>query len=235
VLPKRPDWIFASEAYGARLAEELGATFVPVDPARSVVPVSGTAIRRDPLANWRFLPPCVRPYFAKRVVVFGPESCGKSTLAARLAAHYQTAVVPEYARTLLEAQGGRVERRDLERIARGQIASEEVLAEECQRLLICDTDPLTTHIWSEALYGGCEPWLAEEAARRRYDLHLLLDVDVPFVPDPVRYLPGQREAFFERCRAALESSGRPFVRVRGGWEQRFATAVDAIDRLLQPL
>src|SRR4051812_43153596 len=109
VLPGRPDRVFASEDYGKRLAEELGGVFVPVDKARTAVPTSGTSVRNDPMASWDYLPRCVRPYFVKRVCVFGPESTGKSTLARRLADHFGTAWVPEYARTLLEAKGGQLD------------------------------------------------------------------------------------------------------------------------------
>src|SRR5918912_2793574 len=108
VLPGRPDHVFASEDYGPKLAEVLGADFVPVDRAREVVPVSGTAVRADPMGNWQYLPDCVRPSFVRRVCVFGPESTGKSTLARDLARHFRTVAVPEYPRTLLEAQGGRL-------------------------------------------------------------------------------------------------------------------------------
>src|SRR5207302_10464947 len=134
-LPGRPDFVFASEDYGRRLAEELGAKFVPVDRERGAVPVSGTAVRSDPMANWSFIPRCVRPYFAKRVCVFGPESSGKTTLARRLADHFRTAWVPEYARTLLEANGGDVRCEDMEVIARGQAAAEDALARNANRVL----------------------------------------------------------------------------------------------------
>ncbi len=97
VLPSRPDYIFASEAYGKPLAEVLGGRFVPVDPGRAVVPCSGTAVRTDPMTQWDYLPRCVRPWFVRRVVVFGPESTGKTTLARRLAEHFHTVCVPEYA------------------------------------------------------------------------------------------------------------------------------------------
>src|SRR4051794_34695897 len=175
VLPGRPDFVFASEDYGRKLAEVLGGEFVPVDRDRVAVPVSGTAIRTDPMRHWDYIPRCVRPYFARRVCVFGPESTGKTTLARRLAEHFGTAWVPEYARTLIEAQQGRIEREDMARIARGQIASEEALARNARRLLVCDTDVLTTRIWSETLYGTCDPFVAEQAMRRPYDLTLLLD------------------------------------------------------------
>src|SRR6185437_14432598 len=83
--PEPIDCVFASEAYGARLAEEAGAKFVPFDPLRLATPVSSTAIREDPFANWQFLPPPVRAHYSRSVCLHGPESTGKSTLAAALA------------------------------------------------------------------------------------------------------------------------------------------------------
>lgn len=228
VLPGRPDIVFASEDYGPKLAEVLGASFVPVDVQRAIVPISGTAVREDPWKNWDFLPRCVRPYFLKRVCIFGPESTGKTTLARRLAEQFQTIHVPEYARTLLELQGGELSPADLPRIARGQIASEEALVRNARKLLFCDTDVLTTMIWSEVLYGRCDEWIRQQADRRDYDLYLLLDVDVPWVKDVARYLPDERRSFFDRCRRELEACGRRFVVISGSWEERFHKACEAV-------
>ena len=38
----------------------------------------------------------------KKIVLFGPESTGKSTLAEALAEYYNTAFVPEYMRLYLQ-------------------------------------------------------------------------------------------------------------------------------------
>lgn len=233
ILPAKPEYVFASEAYGKPLAELLGGTFVPVDLARSAVPVSGTKIREAPLRYWDFLPRCVRPYFVKRVCVFGPESTGKSTLARELAARFRTVWVPEYARTHLEAQGGEIGPDDIPKIARGQRAAEEALARDANRLLVLDTDLLETTVWAEVLFGACPDWIREEAARRPSDLTLLTDVDVPWVADAVRYLPEERRSFFERCRRTLEAAGRRTVVLSGSWEQRLAGAVAAVEPLLR--
>ncbi len=228
-----PDLVFASEAYGARLAAELGARFVPVDPGRSGVPVSGTAVREDPMAHWRWLPRCVRPWYVRRVCVFGPESTGKTTLAARLASHFDTVWVPEYARTVIEQQAGEVSAADMPAIVRGQLASEAALARSANRLLICDTDPLTTAIWSQELFGAVDDEVAEAADRQRYDLTLLCDVDLPWVDDLARYRPDGRPRFLGRCREALEARGRPYVLVSGtDPDARFAAARDAVAPLL---
>jgi len=222
ILPAPPDVVFTSDAYGARLAEVLGARWAPVDPARATVPVSGTAIRSDPLAHWRYLPAPVRAHYARRISVFGPESTGKSTLAAALAARLGTACVPEYARAFLEARGGAAPTRaDLDAIAAGQAATEDALAPACNGTLICDTDPLLTAVWRAALFGEPMP-----LPPRRYELTLLCDVDLPWVGDPVRYLPDDRGGFFERCVAALRAADRRYVVIRG--ENRVDQALEAL-------
>ena len=232
LVPSGPDLVFASEPYGLPLAEILGARFVPVDLDRLQAPISGTRIREDPLGNWRFIPPPVRPWFVRRVCLIGPESTGKTVLAQRLAAHYGTVWAAEYARGLIASQGDVFGAEDIPRFVRGQIASEEALARQANRVLICDTDVLTTTIWSDWFYGDCPAWIRAEADRRDYDLYLLCEPDCPWVDDPQRFLPGQREAFRDRCLEALDSRGRTYVRIGGDWEDRFQQAVRAVDGLL---
>jgi NadR type nicotinamide-nucleotide adenylyltransferase len=232
VLPDRLDFVFASEDYGWKLAEVVGARFVPVDRLPSADRVSSRDIRADPMRHWERIPRCVRPYFVKRVCLFGPESTGKSGLAANLANEFQTTWVPEYARTLLEARGTPIELADMVPFVRGQIASEEALARNACRVLLCDTDPLTSLIWSETLFGTCDPWVREQADGRDYDRYLLLDVDVPWVEDPIRYLPENRRGFFDRCRHELEQRGRQFVHIRGTWDERFRQAREAVEQVL---
>lgn len=215
IVPAPPDLVFSSDAYGRRLADELGAAWIPVDPGRAVFPVSGTAIRGAPMQHFAALPRCVRPYFARRVSVFGPESTGKSTLAAELARAAGTVCVPEFARSYLEARGGVLERADIDVIGRGQIALEDTLARDANRVVVCDTDPLLTVVWSEAMFGDAPGWLRDAARARRYDLTLLCDADLPWVADAVRYCPGDGRRFFARCEQALRDAGRPYQIVRG--------------------
>jgi NadR type nicotinamide-nucleotide adenylyltransferase len=231
LLPAAPDRVFASEPYGARLAQELGARFIPVDLARAALPVSGTAVRADPLGRWADLSPPARGWYARRICVVGPESTGKSTLVAQLAEALGALAVPEHARALLE-QPGALDRpwpAVLDDIARGQRALEEAHARACPGLLVCDTDLLTTRLWSEALTGACAPWIAAAAAEARYALTLLCAVDLPWVPDPVRYKPDDRAPFFARFEAALREAGRPTAVVRGQGPDRLACALRALD------
>ncbi len=230
ILPCQPDVIFASEPYGEKLAEVLGGRFVPVDPDRGIRPVSGTAVRENPWEHWDLIPPVVRPYFLKRVCIFGPESTGKSTLTKNLAKHFQTLAVPEYARTLLEWRNGELREADLVDIARGQVASEKALAPHANRLLFSDTDALATSVWSDFLYGKTHPEIHGLAKENLADLYLLCDVDVPWVPDIVRYLPEDRVNFLAKCEAVLAQCGKPYVKISGSWDERWQTAVAACER-----
>jgi len=68
----------------------------------------------------------------KKIVVIGPESTGKSTLCEKLAAHYNTLWVPEYARDYLEKHGTDYSYEDLLPIAKGQIELEENIGNQLQ-------------------------------------------------------------------------------------------------------
>ncbi|WP_264062556.1 AAA family ATPase [Mycobacterium angelicum] len=218
VLPRRPDFVFSSEPYGAEFAKIFGARFVSVDQPRSIVPISATRIRADPFANWQHIPRCVRPAFVKRVSVLGPQSTGKSALARALAERLGTRWVPEWARVREALAADSPAELDWAEIVRGQIASEEALARDADRVLICDTDPLATAMRVELLLGSCPPGL-REIARRPYDLTLLT------APDP------DTGEFFAHCERALREAGRPFMVVSGSTEERIATALHAVEKL----
>lgn len=175
----------------------------------------------------------------RRVALVGPESTGKSTLAARLAAHYRTSVAPEFLREYVErrlpglAPGEPLVREaDQRAIVDGQLAGEEAAARLARGVLFCDTDPLQTAVYAEHYFGRCPAWLRALVAARRYDLTLLLDVDVAFVPDPLRDRPLQRAELHGAFAKALEAAGRPTVAIGGDWAEREARARAAVDALL---
>jgi NadR type nicotinamide-nucleotide adenylyltransferase len=232
LLPSGPDYLFASEDYGFKLAEILGAEYVPVDHARELVPVSGTAVRENPMMYWEYIPEPVRPWFVRRVCIVGPESTGKTVLARRLARYFNTVWVSEYARGLIALQNNEVTPETFPKIVRGQIASEEALACQANRVLVCDTDSIVTSIWAEHFCGVCPAWVLEEADRRQYDLYLLMEPDAPWIDDPQRFLPEKRFEFFRRLRRELDDRRRPYVLIGGSWEDRFTSAVKAVEALL---
>lgn len=228
------DAVFASESYGHRLAAELQARFIPCDPMRETVPISATAIRADPFACWDFIPRPVRPWFVKRVCVFGPESSGKTTLSRALAAALGTVVLPEYGRTWTEHFGTAIDAQALQEIAAGHVAARAAALRAANRILIEDTDPILTCVWSDMLLGEREPWMAE--ALDPADLYLLTDIDFDWVDDGTRYFPdGQsRRLFHARCEQELVARNLPFVKVSGTPEERLRAGVDAVEARLYP-
>ncbi len=227
--PEPIDFVFASEDYGHRLAAEARARFVPVDIPREAVPVSGEAIRADPFGNWRYIPPPVRPYFVKKVCVFGPESAGKTTLARDLAARLDTVHVPEYGRIYTDAFGTDVGNDDLLAIARGHMAATSAAARQANRVLVMDTDPVLTAVWSDMLTGARDPWF--ESLDDTADLYLLTGIDMDWEDDGTRYFPDgdTRRRFHAACRAELERRGLAFLPVEGSREERLAKAVAAVE------
>jgi nicotinamide riboside kinase len=170
-----------------------------------------------------------------RVAVYGPESTGKTELATRLAAHFQAPLVAEYARERWDAQGA-LALEDMLPIAREQWRREDEAAARGGRLVICDTDALTTMLWSDLLYGTSPDELRRGAEKRcrHYALYLLLDIDVPFATDPQRCFPdpADREKCLRIWRGALERRQLPFALIRGEWPARERAAIAAVQALL---
>jgi NadR type nicotinamide-nucleotide adenylyltransferase len=178
-----------------------------------------------------------KPSDLVKVVLFGPESTGKTTLARQLAEHYNTLWVPEYAREYLQDKWNRVQQtcapEDLLPIAAGQMRMENALTEKAERLLVCDTDLLETMVYSEAYYlGYCDPLLEKYALRNSYDLYFLTYIDTPWEKDDLRDKPTERERMFACFKEALEQYHRKFVILKGTREERLAMAINHIDNLL---
>lgn len=175
-----------------------------------------------------------------RVAVFGPESTGKTALAARLAAHFGEPWAPEHVREYWERVGGRIGPADLDAIARGQMALEEEAAARARRVVFCDTELLTCTLWNDLLFpGACPAWVRAEAERRArgYALYLHCVDDLPFAPDPQRCFPGadERARAAARWREALESRALPRVDITGVGPARERQALAAVERLLAAL
>lgn len=250
VGPEPVDAVFSSEEYGPELARRFQAEHVCVDLARQAFPVSGTAVRADPVRHWGFLAPPVRAWFARRVVVVGAESTGTTTMARALAEHYRgrggvwasTLWVPEYGRELTERKlaalgsGATIfdvtwDRADFVEVASVQNAAEDEFARRGSPLLFCDTDSRATAVWEERYLGGsCE---TVRAAARTPDLYLLTDHrDVPFHDDGLRDGEHLRAWMTGRFREVLASTGVAVVELHGPHETRLATAVDTCDALI---
>ncbi len=233
VLGTRVDAVFTSEDYGDGFARSLTELFaarglgttevahVCVDRGRATVPVSGTLARSDAHAFRHAIDPRVYADLVGRVALLGGESSGKTTLARALAHRFGTAWVPEYGRELWEQREGRLVREDMLEIALQQVERERQLGLHARRFLFCDTTPLTTAFYSEALFGEVDPGL-EQLAEREYEHTFLCAPDHAFVQDGTR----RDAAFRERQHAwylrRLQARDIPFTLVSGPVESRVA-------------
>lgn len=231
------DVVFSSEKYGDELAKRLGAQHVLVDLDRVAHPVSGTAVRTDPVANWHHLSPATQRGLGRKVVVVGAESTGTTTLSTQLAEHFGAPWIPEYGRehTELKLEAARAFHRgatidslvwtlgDFEDVAHEQ---ERRIQTETAPLVVADNDAFAATVWGERylgfrpdIYQGTEP-----------HLYLLTDhVGVPFEQDGWRDGEHLREwmtGLFER---ELGNRGVPWLKLT---ENRFATAVSAVEELM---
>jgi len=167
-----------------------------------------------------------------RIAVYGPESTGKTTLAAALAAHYDTTWAPEFARDYLQQKWNATqtvcEPEDLMPIAIGQTALENERLSKARRFFFADTCLLVTKVYSEIYYGYCDPVIDKAARKHKYDLFFLTDIDVPWEKDDLRDRPDDRGFMFEKFRNALAYNHKPYIVLSGSPEERLATATDVL-------
>ena len=233
--PADLDVVFTSEDYGDEISRRFKIKHVCIDKQRIVFPISGTAIRTAPMEHWGMIPDEVKSYFVKKIVVVGPESVGKSTMAEKLAEHYHTIFVPEYGRTYTDKKGTeKLSDIDFSFITAGQLQLEDEKARQANKILIHDTDIMTTQIWAEIYIKRCPPWVARMSWLNRYDLHLLLNIDVPWVNDGTREFPHLRHHHFNRLKEELDNRKWKYEIISGtNYNERIEKAIYFIDKFLK--
>ncbi|MCF6349887.1 MAG: ATP-binding protein [Flavobacteriaceae bacterium] len=172
-----------------------------------------------------------------KIVLFGPESTGKTTLSQQLARHYNTVWAPEFAREYLQNKWNNhrktCENSDLIPIAIGQMKLENNLAKKADKILICDTDLLETKVYSQEYYGGFVAKKLNKAAKENnYDLYLLTYIDTPWEADDLRDRPELRLEMFNAFENALKSHDKNYILLKGNKETRLKKAIKAIDKIM---
>lgn len=205
---------------------------------RKEVPISSTDIRFDVYKNWQYIPPICRPYYAKKVLVVGGESTGKSTLVQNLAIAYNTNFVREIGRDTCEIAGGEeyMDKYDLYENLIRQKAEEIEALKTCNRLLFVDTDALTTKFYSQFLLNDkddikkCEA-LADAITRiNEFDLILFLEPTVKFVQDGTRNekIEADRVKYSNQIKKLFSEHNIDFISIDGDYLNRFNTAKEII-------
>ena len=165
----------------------------------------------------------------KKIVVTGPESSGKTTLAKQLANTYGAIYAPEYARYYLESINRPYEISDIPEIGKGQLKLQQDLVLDDSKLLICDTSILVLKMWFLHKYNIQDAWVDEAFKNDPVDLYLLCKPDIPWEPDPLRENPKDRDILFEKYHSALFQSKMPFTIISGdNLDKRLSLAIKAM-------
>ncbi|GAB3548514.1 AAA family ATPase [Spirosoma fluminis] len=221
---------FSSEEYGAPLAHHSGLQHVSFDPTRQLVSVSATQIRQHPYQYWSYIPDVVRPYFVRKICLYGPESVGKTTTAHVLATEYQTSFVPEVARDLITSNDFTLD--DIIRIGYAQTEAIKTAERQANRILFCDTDVITTQIYSDLYLRQVPPVLYELEQQVTYDAYVLLDIDVPWIADGLRDLGHRRQEMMNRFRHELDKRKLSYSLVSGSYSERLTSVRAVANQLL---
>ena len=183
-----------------------------------------------------------------KIVAIGPESTGKSSLCAQLAAHFSTVWCQEYAREYLLKHGTNYSFDDLLSIAKGQLILEEDSAKAAINLfnqtqssgspaLFIDTDMYVMKVWCEFVFGKCHQQILNEIVDRKYHGYLLCKPDIPWTKDELREYPdlNTREKLYCNYRDLLINQTVPWIEVSGDDPARTTNAIQWVEELLQSI
>lgn len=226
VYPKI-DVLFSSEDYGKPFAFNLNAEHILFDQARIATPISATMIRNNPFKYWKHIPIEIKPHFVKRICFYGPESTGKSTLAEKMALAYQTAFVPEVARELISSNN--ISTEDIIKIGKAQTQRVIDKTRRANKILFCDTDVITTQIYSQHYLNTIPEILFELESQIKYDLYFLLGIDVDWVADDLRDMGDKRAEMYTLFKDELDRRNIRYIEIRGNYQEREKTVKSIID------
>jgi len=219
--------LIASEPYGKKMAEVIGAEFIPFDIERRIFPVKGSDVRMNLHNNFSDIIPEYQKFLRKRITTFGQESCGKTTLANTLGHTFDCPVVTEFARPYLELMDDKtVTDAKMANIVAGQYAMMNTADNGSNAIFTFrDTDLLST-IGYYRIYGGnSEGTNIEELFEySKADLYLVCPDNIPFEPDPLRYGGAVRESTMQFWIDLLEEFNCEYV---------ILTESDKVKRLIE--
>lgn len=240
---RRIDAFFAGEKeYEKILQTHFPQSQVEIfDPKRTRYPISATDIRKSILTHWDYILGPARPFFCKKVLIVGTESCGKTTLTKYLAKLYNTSWSEEvgryYAREYLGGDETIYKDEDFVRMAHLQYEQDFHALRTANRVCFFDTDALITDYYSELYLGHENKRVQAYIDPSRYDLVLYLEPTVDWVDDGMRLNsdPGRRERLNERLKAKYGQWGfeeKMYYISQDNYHQRLNAAIKAVDALM---
>ncbi|GAB56601.1 HipB family transcriptional regulator [Glaciecola punicea ACAM 611] len=219
-----------------------GTDYILLDPQRTQWPISGTAIRHKPYLHWDYIAGAARPFFARKVLITGPESCGKTTLTRKLAKVYCTSWSEElgrdYQEDVIGGNGDLFDLEDFNRIAHLQYEQDLVALRSANKVCFFDTDAVVTAFFSEVFLGEVATRVHSFINPNKYDLIIALKPTVPWIADGIRELGTQaeRDHSFDKLMQLYQSCGFDANKVliidSPDYYQRLEACITAVDKLL---
>lgn len=227
----------SSDKYGARAAELLGIKWLPIDPDRTIFPISGTMIRAEPNVWYNpYIDDSFKKFYHKSIAIVGPESTGKTILSDHLANHFNAELVPEYGRTLSEAKNNDIDEQDFKDIF--EIQTDFIFAaEKAGPVSIIDTEAITTYLFLEKYLKRKDfKWaLRFYTMLQDIDFYLVMGPSVPWIDDGYRVIPDQYERikFFQDIITILDAYNKKYVIIDDdNYDTRQVQAEIAIEQFL---
>lgn len=150
----------------------------------------------------------------KTILITGPESSGKSTLAKRLGMQFDFLVLDEYARDYLEQHGPTYTQETILDIAKSHTQKyEQLIDRNSHELVLLDSYLLNLKIWSTEKYASCDPFILNKLDAFTPDLVLLCTPDIPWEADALRENPQDRDRLFEIYQKELDRYAWNYIRV----------------------
>jgi NadR type nicotinamide-nucleotide adenylyltransferase len=168
-----------------------------------------------------------------RIVFYGPESTGKTTLAKTMANLFNTVWVPEFARDLLQEKykntGKACEVSDIRPIVEGQLKTENEMINKANQYLFCDTDPLETYVYAKVYFPQADfSWLDALNEDLNYHHYFLTYIDTPWVADDLRDKPEEREIMYNAFLNELNKRNKNFTILKGDIKTRIKTVIKTL-------
>jgi len=163
-----------------------------------------------------------------KIAFIGPESTGKTTLCESLAEHFNTVWVPEMSREYIAGLDRKYTLEDIEHCTREQLKEEQTMLKRANKFLFCDSEMIIAKVWCADVFKKVPAWIEKKVNTNLYDLHLLMQPDIPFEHDDVRENPHRREFFFEWYKRELDERKFPYEIIGGNGDERLRNCIKAI-------
>ena len=163
-----------------------------------------------------------------RVVLSGPESTGKTWLAEKLAEHYKTVFVPEFARKYIENLDRQYIYEDVEFIAKKQIEQLPEFLDKAKDIIFIDTWLVITKVWFNEVFGKQPHFIDNQLQAIPIDIYLLCLPDIDWEFDPVRENPNNRDYLFNLYKNEINKLNKAYAIIEGKGSDRLTNAINAI-------